>query len=52
MRNLAQPDANRTRGARARRYAEPRFNSSLRMMDSAISFIERRVCWLSRCIAR
>lgn len=29
-----------------------RFRSSFKMMDSAISFIDLRRCWLSRCIVR
>jgi len=33
-------------------YAVPRFISSFRMTDSAISFMDFRICWLCFCIAR
>lgn len=35
-----------------KRYWEPRFNSSFKMTDSAISFMDLRICWLCRCRAR
>jgi len=33
-------------------YCAPRFSSSFKMMDSAISFIDLRICWLCFCSVR
>ncbi len=33
-------------------YCAPRFNSSFRITDSAISFMDLRICWLCRCMVR
>ena len=33
-------------------YCALRFKSSFRITDSAISFIDLRICWLCRCMVR
>jgi len=38
--------------SRARGYTELRFNSSFKITDSEISFMDLRICWLCRCMVR
>ena len=33
-------------------YTELRFNSSFKITDSEISFMDLRICWLCRCMVR